>query len=322
MTRIGRRGLALASGTLALPPRARAQDWPSRPIRLVVPHAAGGGNDAIARLLADWLRPILPQPVVVENRTGANGVVGAEVVARGDADGHLLLVVARTHAMNRHAMGSLPFHPVRDFAPVTLIARFPLVLTANAGQPFRDLPALIAHARAHPGQLGSGISEPFVHYASALFARMAGIQWVEVPYRGSALILNDLLAGHIPLGWVSPLSVVPHLASGRLRPLAVTTTRRIGLLPDVPTMAEAGLAGYEAAGLYGILGPAALPGALADRLHAAITQAVSQPDRRTRLESLGLEIVLDGPAPFRAFLDRDDALWAEAARGGLVPRGH
>lgn len=313
---------ALLASALAAPLPARAQAWPSRPIRIVVPHAAGGGNDVIARLIAEWIRPALGQPVIVENRTGANGVVGAEIVARGDADGHLFLVIARTHAMNRYAMGTLPFHPVQDFSAITLIARSPLVLTAHGATGYRGVPDVIAAARAQPGRIGFGVSEAFVLYASALFARMAGIEAEQVPYRGSSLILNDLVAGHVPLGWVSPLSMMPHLAGTRIRPLGLTTTRRIALMPDVPTIAEAALPGYDCAGLYGLVGPAALPAAIAGRMNAAIVEAVSQPGRRARLEGLGLEIVLDGPAAFRRFLDADDAQWAAAQRDGLVPQSH
>ena len=313
---------ALLAGTLAAPTLAQAQAWPSRPIRIVVPHAAGGGNDVIARLVAEWIRPALGQPVIVENRTGANGVVGAEVVARGDPDGHLFLLVARTHAMNRYAMGAIPFHPVQDFSAITLIARSPLVLTAHGATAWRSVPDVIAGARAQPARIGFGVSEAFVLYASALFARMAGIEVEQVPYRGSSLILNDLVAGHVPLGWVSPLSMTPHLAGGRIRPLGLTTTRRIALMPDVPTIAEAALPGYDCAGLYGLVGPATLPAAIAERMSGAIVGAVSQPERRARLESLGLEIVLDGPAAFRRFLDADDAQWAAAQRDGLMPQGH
>ena len=314
---------ALLLSALAAPAaRAQAPDWPNRPIRIVVPHAAGGGNDVIARLIGDWLRPALGQPIVVENRTGANGVVGAEVVARGDPDGHLFLLIARTHAMNRYAMGTLPFHPVQDFSAITLIARFPLVLAAHAGASLNSVADVIARARAEPGRLGFGISEAFVHYTSELFARMAGIEIVQVPYRGSALILNDLVAGHVPLGWVSPLSVLPHLQSGRIRPIAVTTAGRVALLPDVPAIAESGLPGYEASGLYGLVGPTSLPPGIAERLHAAIAQAIAEPGRRARLESFGLEVALEGPVGFRRFLDQDDALWASASRDGLVPRSH
>jgi len=319
ITRRAALGTTLAVATVGA---AHAQEWPSRPMRIIVPHAAGGGNDIIARLLAEWLRPALAQTIVVENRTGANGVVGADLVARGEPDGHLFLIIARTHAMNRVAMGNLPFHPVLDFTAVSMMARFPLVLVAHVGTPFNDIAGLISHARGNPGRVGSGISEPFVQYASALFARAARIELVDVPYRGSALILNDLVAGHVPIGWVSPLSVVPHLQSGRIRPLAVTTTRRIALLPDVPTMAESGLPDYECAGLYGLLGPPGLPAPIAQRMHGAIAAALADAERRARLEALGLELTAMGPAEFRDFLLRDDALWAEAALAGMIPRNH
>ena len=295
-------------------------DWPRRAVRIVVPYAAGGGTDIFVRTLAEGLRPILGQAVVVENRPGANGAVGSEAVARGDSDGHLLLVPTGSHVMNRHSMASLPYDPVRDFAPVTLLSRFPMVLVASNAAPFRDVAGLVAAARTAPRGIGFGTSDAAISYAGNAFARMAGVEMAEVPYRGGAPLMNDLVAGHIPTGWNSTLAALAHIQSGRVRALGVTTAARSHLLPDVPTLAEAGVPGYEFAGWYGLFGPAALPPEVAARLHAAIEAALAEPALRARLRDLGADLDLLGPAAFAAFLRDDDARWARAAQEGLVTR--
>jgi tripartite-type tricarboxylate transporter receptor subunit TctC len=300
--------------------QARSADWPRRTIRVIVPYAAGGGTDIFVRTLAEGLRPILGQAVVVENRPGANGVVGSEAVARGEADGHLFLVPTGSHVMNRYSMASLPYDPVRDFAPVTLLSRFPMVLVASNTAPFSDVAGLIAAARAQPRALGFGTSDAAISFAGNAFARMAGIEMAEVPYRGGAPLMNDLVAGHIPTGWNSTLASLAHIQSGRVRALGVTTASRSHLLPDVPTLAEAGVPGYEFAGWYGLFGPAALPAEIAARLHAAIETALAEPALRARLRDLGADLNLLGPSAFAAFLRDDDGRWARAAQEGLVTR--
>ena len=337
MSRLGREEKALGSATTrrrlllsaivllqagaaaAAAARAEARsEWPRRTIRIIVPYAAGGGTDIFVRTLAEGLRPVLGQTVVVENRPGANGVVGSEAVARGDPDGHLFLVPTGSHTMNRYSMPSLPYDPVRDFAPVTLLSRFPMVLVASNAAPFRDVAGLIAAARAAPRSIGFGTSDAAISYAGNAFARMAGIEMSEVPYRGGAPLMNDLVAGHIPTGWNSTLAALAHIQSGRVRALGVTTATRSHLLPDVPTLAEAGVPGYEFAGWYGLFGPAALPPEAAARLHAAIEAALAEPALRARLRDLGADLNLLGPAAFAAFLRDDDARWARAAQEGLV----
>jgi tripartite-type tricarboxylate transporter receptor subunit TctC len=300
--------------------QTRAADWPRRTVRVVVPYAAGGGTDIFVRTLAEGLRPILGQAVVVENRPGANGAVGSEAVARGEADGHLFLVPTGSHVMNRYAMASLPYDPVRDFAPVTLLSRFPMVLVASNAAPFRDVAGLIAAARAAPRSVGFGTSDAAISYAGNAFARAAGIEMTEVPYRGGGPLMNDLVAGHIPTGWNSTLAALAHIQSGRVRALGVTTAPRSHLLPEVPTLAEAGAPGYEFAGWYGLVGPAALPAEIAARLHAAIEAALAEPALRARLRDLGADLNLLGPADFAAYLRDDDARWARAAQAGLVTR--
>jgi tripartite-type tricarboxylate transporter receptor subunit TctC len=299
--------------------QTRAADWPRRTVRVIVPYAAGGGTDIFVRTLAEGLRPILGQAVVVENRPGANGAVGSEAVARGEADGHLFLVPTGSHVMNRYAMASLPYDPVRDFAPVTLLSRFPMVLVASNAAPFRDVAGLIAAARAAPRSIGFGTSDAAISYAGNAFARAAGIEMTEVPYRGGGPLMNDLVAGHIPTGWNSTLAALAHIQSGRVRALRVTTASRSHLLPEVPTL-EAGVPGYEFAGWDGLVGPAALPAEIAARLHAAIEAALAEPALRARLRDLGADLNLLGPADFAAYLRDDDARWARAAQEGLVTR--
>ncbi|HEY4249869.1 MAG TPA: tripartite tricarboxylate transporter substrate-binding protein [Roseomonas sp.] len=320
MPKLPRRSLFLAAAGLAAPALAQAPAWPRRPIRVVVPYSAGGGTDVFTRTLAEGLRPILGQPVLVENRAGANGVVGSEAVARGEADGHLFLVDTGSYVMNAYVMPNLPYQPLHDFAPVALLSRYPLLLAVGAAQPWRTAAELVAAARAAPRSIGFGTSDAAISYAGNLFARLAGVEMVEVAYRGAAPMLNDLIAGHLPTSWNSTVAALPHLQGGRVRALGVTTTTRSALLPDVPTLAEAGIAGYDFAGWYGMVGPAALPPAIAGQMHAAIAQALQDPAIREKLSQIGADLRPLDPGEFRGFLREDDARWAQAARDGLIVR--
>jgi tripartite-type tricarboxylate transporter receptor subunit TctC len=312
---------ALVVSALAGPAVAQPRpDWPTRPVRLLVPYPAGGGTDILARAVADTMRPHLPQPVVVENRSGANGVVGSEAVARAEPDGHLLLVVTSTHTLNRYAMASIPYHPVTDFTPVSLMTRQTLVLVSGTSQPFADLPGLLAHARANPGRVAYGATEALTSFAGQEFNRRAGVQIEEVMYRGGGLVMNDIVAGHLPVGWTSTASAMPHLATGRVRVLAVSPATRTPLMPDVPTVAEAGVPGYDVSSWVAMLAPPRTPPALAERIHAAVARAYADPALQDRFRTLGLEPDLRGPEPFAAFLADDDARWARAAAAGQVRR--
>jgi tripartite-type tricarboxylate transporter receptor subunit TctC len=319
MTRISRRHLLLAAApALAVPRLLRAQTV--RPIRLVVPYAPGGGTDIFARSLAEGLGEVLHQTVLVENRAGANGSIGSEAVARSEADGQTFLVDTGSHIMNSYVMTSLPYQPLRDFAPVALLSRYPLLLTAAGSAPFHDVAGLIAAAKATPRSIGFGTSDAAISYAGNLFTRLAGIEMVEVPYRGAAPILNDLVAGHLPTGWNSTVAAAQHLAAGRIRALGVTTTARTPLLPEVPTLAEAGVPGYDFAGWYVMVAPAALPPAIAARMHAAVLKTMELPRVRDRLLGIGADLGVLGPVELAGFLREDDARWAQAARNGLITR--
>ncbi|MDQ1081851.1 tripartite tricarboxylate transporter substrate binding protein [Pseudoroseomonas cervicalis] len=306
--------LALARPSLAQPA------WPQRPVRLLVPYSPGGGTDIFARALAEGLSQALGQTVLVENRAGANGAIGSEMVARAEPDGSVFLVDTGSLVMNRYVMPSLSYEALRDFAPVSLLSRYPLLLTASVKAPFGDVAGLVAAARAAPRSIGFGTSDAAISYAGNLFTRLAGIEMVEVSYRGAAPILNDLVAGHLPTGWNSTVAAAQHLAAGRIRALGVTTTARTPLLPEVPTLQEAGVPGYDFAGWYAMVGPAGLPPAIAARMHEAVLAALEMPRVRERLLSIGADLGTLGPAPLAAFLREDDARWAEAARQGLITR--
>jgi tripartite-type tricarboxylate transporter receptor subunit TctC len=314
-----RRGALGAAGLLATPRLALAQfAWPSRPVTIIVPYAPGGGTDIFARAVAEGMREAIGQPVVVENRAGANGVVGGEYVMRSVPDGHMLMVATGAHVINRYSMPHIPFDPVKDFTPISMLSGFPLVLAANAKLPFGDIAGLIAAARARPGSIAFSSTEAATSYAGNAFARQAGIQLIEVPYRGSGPQLNDLVAGHVPLGVTSTVAVLQHVAAGTVKVLAVTSTKRSALLPQVPTMAEAGLPGYEFNGWYGMYAPPGMPAALAQRVYGAVQEALARPAIGQRLLELGADLATLGPEPFAVFLERDNRRWAEAAAAGLV----
>lgn len=316
-----RRALLLGAPAIGLGARhARAEAWPQRPVRLLVPYAPGGGTDAFARILAEGLREQLGQPVLVENRAGANGIIGSEAVARADPDGSLFLVDTGAHTMNPHVVPGLPFQPLRDFVAVALLSRFPILLAASGAAPYADVAGLVAAAKAAPGSIGFGTSDAAISYAGNLFTRLAGVEMLEVVYRGAGPMLNDLIAGHLPTSWNSTVAALPHLQSGRIRALGVTTAQRSALLPEVPTLAEAGVTGYEFAGWYGMLGPAGLPAPIAAAMHRAITEAMRAPALRERLVKTGADLGVLGPVEFAALRQAEDIRWAAAARDGLLKR--
>ena len=318
---IGRRPLLLAAGAAGFAAAAQAQPaaaWPTRPIRLVVPYAAGGGTDILARALAEALRPSLPQPVVVENRAGAAGVVGSEAVARAEPDGHTLLAVVSTHVMNRHTVAQLPYDPVRDFAPVAMLTRNTMVLVTGTAQPFSDLGGMLERARREPGRVGTGSTEALSAFLGQELARRAGAEMPDVQYRSGGQLMNDIVAGHLPVGWTSTASVTPHLPTGRVRVLATSSASRTPFFPEAPTLAEAGIPGVALSGWVALLGPAALPSAVAERLYGLLVPAFADPGFGQRLAALGIEPDLRPAAALGAEMRREDAFWAAAAQTGTL----
>lgn len=318
---LGAGPLVAALSLPALSLRAAAQsNWPSRPIRLVVPYAAGGGTDILARALGEALRGTLPQPVVVENRAGASGVLGTEVVARAEPDGHTLLAVVSTHVMNRYYLQSLPYDPAGDFTPIAMLARNTMVLVASAQQPFTDLAGLAAEARRRPGAIGTGSTEALSSFIGQELARRLKLDMPDVQYRSGGQLMNDIVAGHLPTGWTSTSSATPHMPTGRVRLIATSNATRTPFYPDLPTVMEQGVPEFDLAGWVALLGPKGMNPAISARLQAALQKAYEDPTLRQRFTTLGIEPDLrDGPG-LRQAMEREDRLWAGAAAAGTLRR--
>ncbi|HJY76617.1 MAG TPA: tripartite tricarboxylate transporter substrate binding protein [Burkholderiales bacterium] len=291
---------------LALP--IFAQDYPKRPVRLIVPFPPGGGNDIVARAVAQELAKSLGQQFVVDNRAGAGGAIGAELAARSPADGYtLFLGGVGSHVVNPSLHAKLSYDPIRDFAPVTLIASAPSVLVVNPSLQATNVAEFTALAKANPGKLnyasnGNGSS---AQLAAVLYESMAGVRMMHVPYKGVAAALVDVMSGEVQLMFGTLVAIIPHIKAGRLRALAVTGKRRSALLPDVPTLAESGLPGYEAGSWYGILAPAGTSGAIVARLNAEINNAIRQPEVRERLAAEGAEVLGGTPDDFASHMNAE-----------------
>jgi tripartite-type tricarboxylate transporter receptor subunit TctC len=283
----------------------QAQAYPNKALRLIVPFAPGGGNDTIARAIGAQMSGSMGQQVVIDNRAGAGGVLGAEAAARAPADGYtLFLGGVGSHAVNPTLMPNLPYDAVKDFTPVSLIASAPSVLVVNTTVNARTVSELTAIAKASPGKLnyatnGNGSSS---HLATLLYESLAGIQMTHVPYKGFAPALTDILGGQVQLMMNSIVALAPQVKAGKIRALAVSSRTRSSVLPDVPTMAEAGVAGYEAGSWYGILVPAGTPRDVVQRLNAEVVRAVKQPDVRERLASEGADPIGSTPEEFAAHI--------------------
>lgn len=311
--------LALGASLLGALTPAFAQPgpaWPQRPLRVVVPFPPGSSADAAARVITVRLAEVIGQPVVVDNRSGASGNIGAEIVARAAPDGYTTLVgTTSTHAVAVSLAEKLSYDPLRDFAPVTLFGSSPYVVLVHPSVPATSLKELVAHARARPGQVNyaSAGNASLAHLGTALFASMAGIQMNHVPYKSSALSVLDLVAGRIELLFGTPSPVLPHLRAGKLRALAVTSTRRASFLPDLPTVAESGFPGYELALWFGLFAPAGTPAAILDRLTADTRKVLAMPETREALALQGLEPASLTPAQFAAMIKVEIERWRKAA---------
>jgi tripartite-type tricarboxylate transporter receptor subunit TctC len=311
-------GLALLSG---LAPGAWAQSgYPAKPLRIVVPFAAGGAVDTVARVVGERLSQQLGQPVVVDNKPGANANIGADAVAKAAPDGYTLLVAANGLATNMALYPSLPFNTLRDFAPVSRLGYAPLVLVTAPSQPFKTPQELLAWGKAHPGQLtyGSAGNGSSGHLAGELLASAAHVDALHVPYKGGAPALVDLIAGRTSFMLLNPLEVLPHLQSQRLRALATSGGQRIALLPELPTLAESGLPGYEATVWWGLLAPAGTPREIVARLNAETLKALADPAVRERLTALGAVITPSTPEQFGAFLRAEIDKWAAVIKAARI----
>lgn len=307
----------------AAPPPAHADGYPSRPIRLVIGQAPGGATDIVARAFAARWSEALGQTIVIDNRTGAGGLIGTDMVAKAPPDGYTLLVGTNGPiAISPHLTPNLPYAPLRDFAPVALFSEVPYVLVAHPAVKAQTLAELTALARAQPGQLlfGSSGQAGTPHLCVELYRHLAGIDLVHVPYRGGAPAQVDLIAGRVQLYCAGFPSLGPHIAAGRLRALAVTAPRRSVTAPQVPTASEAGLAGFELSAWNGILAPAGTPRAVIERLYAATVVVMKQREFDDELRARGVERRVLGPAEFGDYIRRESAKWARVVKaGGIRP---
>ncbi len=294
-----------------------AQGYPDRPIRIVVPFAAGGGSDVVGRAIAQKLTEKLGQSVVVENRTGAAGSLGATQVARAPADGYTLLLASSSEiAQYPNVATNVPYDLLRDFTPIALLATVPLVLTVAENLPVGSVQELLEHARRNPGKLNYGSAGPgsTTHLAMALFTSMTRTTMTHVPYRGSPQVVTDLLAGSLQLAIPTMAAVLPHAAGGKLKLLAASTAKRAVALPNLPTIAESGVAGY-ATGLWtGLMAPANTPPAIVAMLNAAVSEALASPDFKEALARQGAEQAGGTPEQFAQEIRREMTLWQEVVK--------
>jgi tripartite-type tricarboxylate transporter receptor subunit TctC len=300
-----------------------AADYPSKPIRFVVPSSPGGGADVLARSLAPKLADALGKVIVVENRSGAGGIIGYEIVAKAPADGYTLLIVAGGYTLNPSLYAKLPYDTLRDFERVSLIACAPNLLVVHSSVPVNSVQELIAFAKAKPRYLNyasSGVGT--TSYLSAeIFKAMTGVDMVHVPYKGAGDSTAAAIAGQVHLIFSTPNALVPQARAGRVRALGVTSARRLPIIPDVPTIAEAGVAGYEVNNCYGILVPAKTSASIVSKLNREIVRVLRVPDMRSHLENLGFEVLGSTPEQFTAFAKADMAKWAkELQAAGIQPQ--
>lgn len=309
-------GMAACMG-LGWAPAALAQAYPQRPVRVIVPYVVGGSLDITARMFAQSLSEELGQPFIVENRPGANGNLGTEQVVRAAPDGYTLaMLAAGTMTINPALYRNMPFDPEKDLAPISQVATGPMVLTVNTALPFRSLAELIAHARANPGKLnfGSGGNGSLAHLSTEMLRLRTGVDIVHVPYKGTALATNDLMAGHIQAMFDTLATAVPLIREGKMRALAVTSARRSTVFPDLPTVAEVGVHDYAAETWAGLVAPAGTPAPLVSRLQAAVTKIAADPKTKARLAVVGSEAVGGTSEQFASLVRIERARWAEVVK--------
>ena len=305
---------------LALPATVLAQAWPSKPIRVVVPFPAGGGIDTVARIVVPKMSEALGQPMVIDNRSGAGGTVGTEVVARATPDGHVLLATFASHSMNATLYRDLSYDTEKAFAPISLIATVPNILIVHPSLPAKTVGDLVALARKRPGDINYasvGNGTP-AHLSAELFNLMAGVRMTHIPYKGAAASIIGMITGETQLTFTTVLIALPHVKAGKLRPLAVATLARTPLLPEVPTVDQSGLKGYESIAWYGLLAPAGTPGPVVDRLNAELVRSVQTPEVRDNLLRQGTEIVASSPARFAQVIREDIVKWTKVVKAAAV----
>ena len=294
----------------------QAQTYPVKPVRVVVPFAPGGGTDVIARRLAAGMTESMNRQVFVENRGGANGIIGTEVVARAPADGYTLLFVSSPHSVNASLYPKLPYNTLRDFVPVSLVATSPYLLVVHPSLPVRNVKELIALARARPDEItyGSGGSGSSAHLAAELFNQMAGVKLREIPYKGAGPALVAVVSGESAAVFGNALTVKPHIQSGRLRVLGIASAKRSASAPEIPTIAEAGVPGFRADAVLGLLAPARTPRAIIDTLNAEVHKTMRQPSTVDAMRGMSVDIALSTPEEFGRLIESEMQRWGKVIR--------
>ncbi len=307
---------ALACAATLFAATAHADTYPSKPVTMVVPYPAGGATDVVARAVAERLTQSWGQSVIVENRAGAGTTIGASSVARSKGDGYTLFMTTSAHTISGHLYNKLSYDPVKDFAPITLVTKVPLVLVVNPAVPAKTLPEFLAYLKQNGGSVnfaspGNGTAQ---HLSGELFkiATQSGI--THVPYRGDAPAFTDLAGGQVQMMLATITSALPLIESGKLRALAVANGKRVQALRNVPTFAEAGMPGFEAATWFGLLAPASLPPEQAQRIYEDVSKIVATPEMQTRIEGLGGDVVNSTPQAFAAFMKQEEEKWGRAVK--------
>jgi tripartite-type tricarboxylate transporter receptor subunit TctC len=308
----------LAAGMAAI--EAGAQAYPARPIRLIIPFSPGGAADTPARVFTQRLSDVLGQPVVIENRPGAGSTIGADLAAKALPDGYTLFMISNTHFVSAALYKKLPYDSLNDFSPVTQVTSAPNVLVVHASLPAKSIKELIALAKARPRQIdyassGNGSTQ---HLAGEMFKQLTGTNIVHVPYKGSGDAIKDLLAGTVNMNFDTMPPVLPHIQSGRLRGLAISTPKRLSQLPDVPTFEEEGIRGFDVTNWYGVMAPGGTPREIVLKLNADINKAMQVPEVRARLEAVGTQLNEQSAAQFEAFMKAEVAKYAKLIKDANI----
>jgi len=308
--------VVLAALMLVFGATALAQEYPAKPIRVVVPFPPGGGTDLMARSVMQKLGESLGATMIIDNRGGAGGSIGSDIVAKSPADGYTLLIISGAHAINPSLYPKLPYDSVRDFAPVTMFTSGPGLLVVHPSVPARTVKEFIALAKSRPGQLNyasAGIGTP-PHLAGELFKTMAGVDIVHVPYKGNGPAYTDLIGGHVSVMFPTIPTAIPHVRAGKLRALAVTTRSRTPIAPELPPISESGVPGYDVSSWYGLLAPAGTPAAVVSRLQREIAKVLRSPDVGEKLTAQGLDLVGSTPDAFAAVIKSEIMKWAKVVK--------
>ncbi|MCA0303922.1 MAG: tripartite tricarboxylate transporter substrate binding protein [Proteobacteria bacterium] len=320
-TRFGRRDfVAGAASVVAAPAVLRAQDYPTKPVRVVVPYPAGGGTDLVARLVVPRLAERWKQTVVIDNKGGASGILGSDIVAKAAPDGYTLLITTSAHTINPFTTKTLPYDTERDFTPVTTLVMGAIALVGSPKAGFDTAEKFVAAARANPGKYQFGSTENTTRMVGELFRLRSGLKIENVAYKGAAPMMQELAGGHIPVGLTSPLTVMSQHRAGTLKMLAVSSGKRLAELPDLPTMAEIGAPGVDQSAWFSMFGPGGLPSALAERLRDDCVAVLAEPEVKAKIRDLASEAGGESPQAFAQRITRELATWKEIAKAaGIEP---